>query len=69
MAIDDDRIAGLIPQSVDSLAPDASVTLSADPYGVAAADVGAGRITNGGHRGRDAPRAARTRSSPHPMRS
>lgn len=46
VTVHDDRISGLVPPSLDALAPGASAQLVSDPYLVTAADVAAGPIKN-----------------------
>ena len=46
VAVVDDRIAGLVPASIDTLAPGAVASFVADPYVVTAADVTGGGVTN-----------------------
>jgi uncharacterized repeat protein (TIGR01451 family) len=46
VTVHDARIAGLVPDSIDFLAPKDSVQFTADPYVVTAKDVRSGKITN-----------------------
>ena len=46
VAVDDDMLAGLLPDSIDYLPPTAIMIFVADPYLVTAADVAAGEIVN-----------------------
>lgn len=46
VAVDDDRIASLLPAPIDYLPPSAIYIFAADPYVVTAADVAAGEIVN-----------------------
>lgn len=46
VVVNDPRVTGLTPATIATLAPGASVTVSANPYVVTAADVAAGGVTN-----------------------
>jgi uncharacterized repeat protein (TIGR01451 family) len=46
VAVHDDRISGLVPDSIEALAPDDTFRFTAEPYTVTKADVAKGEIVN-----------------------